>query len=142
MQNMTEEQIQKIRDRQHRNRIRSYQKHLIKQQMKKERFFGVNRMLQLVQPANRVGSLRNCLRWSSRESKEHIMKKLELCMELKFIGHEFLTEAVFLKGGRCDVLDLTDGTVYEVLHSETEKMFEKNKTGCYPPELEIRKIRY
>ncbi len=105
------------------------------------RYFCVNRNLQLVETSNRMGSLRNVLRWAANETKEHILKKLELCMELKFLGHDFITEARFKSGGRCDVLDLTDGTIYEILHTESDKEFEENKLQKYPAEFKIVKIR-
>ena len=105
------------------------------------KYFCVNQNLQLVETSNRIGSQRNTLRWAENETKEHIQKKLEICMELKFLEHEFITEAIFKTGGRCDVLDLTDGTIYEILHTETEEQFQENKVGKYPPEFKIVKIR-
>ncbi|MBU4348076.1 MAG: DUF2333 family protein [Nanoarchaeota archaeon] len=117
----SEEKLQKIKDRAYRNKLRSYKKHLINQREKRNKFFAVNDNLQFIETSNRIGSLRNCLRWYVGESKEHVMKKLELCMDLKENKHEFLCEAKFKTGGRCDVLDLTNGIVYEILHSETDK---------------------
>lgn len=139
MKYMNEEKIRQMKEKRYANRLRSYKRHLINQQAKKDRFYAVNRNLQLIETSNRLGSLRNCLRWHSNETKEHILKKLELCMELKELGHEFLTEARFKTGGRCDVLDLTDGTVYEVLHSETDVMFE-GKVQKYPSEFNVVKV--
>lgn len=141
MKNLTENKIRKMKERKYQNKLRSHKKHLINQQEKKEKFFRVNKVLQFVEMSNRLGSLRNCLRWNKYESKEHIMRKLELCMELKFIGHEFLTEAIFKNGRRCDVIDLSDGTIYEILHSETDKMFKINKIDKYPPEFKVVRIR-
>lgn len=60
-------------------------------------------------------------------------------MELKECGHEFITEAIFKNGARCDILDLTEGTIYEILNTETEEEF-KEKIKNYPQELKIIKI--
>lgn len=62
-------------------------------------------------------------------------------MDLKENSHEFLTEAIFKSGKRCDVLDLTDGTIYEILHSETDEMFEENKAETYPDEFRLVKVK-
>jgi len=141
MEHMTEEKIRQIRERQQKNKLRSYQRHLINKQAKREQFFAVNNNLQFVETNNRIGSLRNCLRWSAGETKEHILKKLEICMDLKENCHEFLTEAIFKSGKRCDVLDLTDGTIYEILHSEIDEMFEENKVEKYPDEFRLIKVK-
>ena len=81
----------------------------------------------------------NCLRWGSNETKEHILKKLEICIELKELEHEFITEAIFNNGGRADVIDLTSGIIYEILCSEDEIKFEE-KIKKYPEEFEVVKI--
>ncbi|MBU4502542.1 MAG: hypothetical protein KKA79_08140 [Nanoarchaeota archaeon] len=39
-----------------------------------------------------------------------------------------------------DILDLTEGTIYEILHTETEQKY-KEKTKKYPKELRVIKIR-
>ena len=85
--------------------------------------------------SNRVGSQTNILRWHNGETKQHIMK-----MELKEWKHEFITEAIFKNGSRCDILDLTEGTIYEILHTETEQKYEQ-KIQKYPKELRIIKIK-
>lgn len=120
------------------SKLRSYRKHLIRQ--KENKWYKINENLQLIRTSNRFGSQRNVLRWSSGETKEHIMKKLEICMELKEWQHEFLTEAIFKNGTRCDILDLTDGTIYEILCSETEERFQE-KIKKYPQELKIVKVK-
>ena len=141
MKQLGEEKLRQLNQCRYENKLKSYKKHLIKQKVKMDKYFAVNRNLQLIESCNRIGSLRNCLRWAANETKEHILKKLELCMELKFIDHEFLTEARFKTGGRCDVLDLTDGTVYEILYTETDEQFEENKLQKYPAEFRIVKIK-
>ena len=103
----------------------------------KEKFFGVNTRLQHIRVSNRK---LNCLRWHNNESREHIIKKLDLCRWLKEINHVFVSEAIFNNGSRCDVVDLTDGVVYEVLCSEDESKFEE-KVKKYPGEFEVRKMK-
>jgi hypothetical protein len=59
---------------------------------------------------------------------------------LKEINHVFVTEAIFNNDSRCDVVDLTDGVIYEVLVSEDESKFEE-KVKKYPGEFSIIKIK-
>ncbi len=120
------------------SKLRSYKKHLLKK--KENPYYKIRKNLNFVRMSNRIGSQTNTLRWSNGETKQHIIKKLEVCMELKEWGHEFITEAIFQNGDRCDVLDLTEGTIYEILCSETEDRYEK-KTQNYPKELKITKIQ-
>lgn len=103
----------------------------------KEKCFGINERLQHIRISNRK---LNCLRWHNNESREHIIKKLDLCRWLKEIDHMFITEAIFLNGSRADVIDLTDGVVYEILVSEKEESF-KEKIKKYPKEFEIVKVK-
>lgn len=49
------------------------------------------------------------------DSIEHETKKLEIYMKLRKDGHRVLTEAVHNKTGlRRDIVDLTDGIIYEI----------------------------
>ena len=85
------------------------------QEKQREKYFGVNLNLQHIRISNRK---LNCLRWGSNETREHVVKKLDVCRWLKEINHTFVTEAIFNNGSRCDIVDLTDGVIYEVLCSE------------------------
>ena len=76
--------------------------------------------LNLVDMNNRVGSHLNCFRFGVNESKEHILKKLEVFLELREREENVITEAKF-KTGRADVFSITSGTAFEVLCSEKEK---------------------
>lgn len=132
------EKLERAKRLHYESKLRSYKKHLAKQ--KENPYYKIRQNLNLVRMSNRIGSQTNTLRWSATETKEHVLKKLEVCMELKEWGHEFLTEAIFKDGARCDVLDLTEGTIYEILCSETEERFEE-KIKNYSEELTIIKIR-
>ena len=103
----------------------------------KEKTFGVSSRLSYIRVSNRK---LNCLRWHNNETKEHILKKLDICRWLKEIEHEFITEAIFLNNSRADVVDLTDGVIYEVLVSEKESKFE-NKVKKYPEEFKVVKVK-
>jgi sugar-specific transcriptional regulator TrmB len=133
------EKLEKARRKHFDSKLRSYKKHLNKQKDKNP-YYKIRQNLNLVRMNNRIGSHRNTLRWSSAETKAHILKKLEICMELKEWGHEFLTEAIFKNGARCDVLDLTEGTIYEILNTETDELLEE-KVKTYPKELQVIKIK-
>ncbi|MBU2633608.1 MAG: hypothetical protein KJ674_00015 [Nanoarchaeota archaeon] len=103
----------------------------------KEKTFGVNSRLQYIRISNRK---LNCLRWHNNETREHILKKLDICRWLKEIEHDFITEAIFNNGSRADIIDLTDGVIYEVLVSEDESKFEE-KVKKYPEKFRIIKIK-
>lgn len=121
------------------SKLRSYKKHLLKQKDENP-YLKIQQHLNLVRMNNRIGSQTNVLRWSAGETKEHILKKLEVCMDLKEWEHEFITEAIFNNGTRADILDLTEGTIYEVLNTEDENEFG-NKVSKYPQELKIIKVK-
>jgi len=123
-----------MKESQYKCRAKAYQRQIDKL---KEKYFTVNNNLQTIRISNRK---LNCLRWGSNETKEHILKKLDICLWLKEIEHEFITEAIFNNGSRADVVDLTSGIIYEVLVSEDESKFEE-KVSKYPQEFEIKKIK-
>lgn len=133
------EKLEQAKQKYFESKLRAYKKHLLKQK-EKNPYYKIRENLNLVRMSNRIGSQTNVLRWSSGETKEHVLKKLEVCMELKEWGHEFITEAIFKNGTRADVLDLTEGTIYEILCTETEREFGE-KIEEYPKELKVVKIR-
>jgi len=134
--NLSIEKINLLKRRGFENKLRSYKRYLEK---RKEKFFRVSNNLSLVRFSNSSGYHINCFRFFNGESKEHILKKLNICIELKNMNHKFLTEAIFNNGFRCDILDLTDGIIYEILNSESDEEF-KEKIKNYP-NLKIIKIR-
>ncbi|MFH1209826.1 MAG: hypothetical protein V1663_03485 [archaeon] len=125
--------INKMKQSQLRCKIRAFNRY-------KEKLFLVSNNLSLIRFSNRSGSHINNLRFSLSESKQHIMKKLDVCIELMNKNHKFITEAIFDNGCRCDVFDITEGVVYEILCSETDEEFEE-KIKHYPKELEVIKVR-
>ncbi|MFH1210269.1 MAG: hypothetical protein V1663_05795 [archaeon] len=125
--------IIKMRQSQLRCKINAFRRH-------KEKMYALRNNLNLIRFSNRCGNQMNTLRFSLSESKTHIMKKLEVCIELMNKNHKFITEAIFLDGSRADIVDLTEGVVYEILCSETDEMFDE-KIKKYPRELEIVKVR-
>ena len=106
----------------------------------KEKQYALRNNLSLVRFSNRCGNHINCFRFSLNESKAHILKKLEICIDLLRNNHKFITEAIFDNGSRCDVFDLSEGVVYEILNTETDEMFEE-KIKKYPEEVEVVKVR-
>jgi len=98
----------------------------------------VMRIREQVVPADRRWM--NCVRFSAANSKEHEIKKAEICFELTKNNNYFITEARFINGGRCDILSLTEenGICYEIVHSESEKSILK-KQSRYPFPLVIIK---
>jgi len=115
-------------------RRRAYERQV---QKLREKCFGVNEKLQHIRISNRK---LNCLRWHNNETRQHILKKLEICIELKEMQHEFITEAIFCNGCRADVVDLTNGDVYEVMCSEDESSC-REKVKKYPDVFRVVKVR-
>jgi competence CoiA-like predicted nuclease len=85
---------------------------------------------------------RNCIRYSSNrsESDKHFIAKCVICRELTNNGFEFVTEARFEQGGRCDVLVLDKGLAIEILCSEKESNVV-NKVVKYPVCVEFLKLK-
>jgi len=123
-----------IKQSQYECKKRAYEKQV---ERLKEKYSSINSRLQYIRHSNRK---LNCLRWHNNETRAHIIKKLDLCRWLKEIGHEFICEAIFLNGARADVIDLSDGIIYEVLVSEKEDSF-KEKIKKYPSEFKIVKVK-
>jgi hypothetical protein len=77
---------------------------------------------------------KNCLRFSSAESQEHILAKLRICQWLKDNIIDFITEARFIKTGRADIFLLQSGKSIEILNSEKESNLNI-KQSKYPGEI-------
>ena len=103
-------------------------------------FQTINQNSRLLKTSNRSGSHRNCIRLGKNNTKEHEMKKVEICWELLKLNQEFITEAVFTNGKRADIFILDTGVAIEVLHSETQSQFEEKIKG-YPDEISIISIK-
>ena len=68
------------------------------------------------------------------------IKLKDICISLKNSNHDFITEAIFNNNSRADVVDLTDGVIYEILCSETEENFEE-KIKKYPINFKVIKVK-
>jgi len=126
--------VDKIKQSIFESKKRAYQNHIIRL---REKCFGVNTRLQHIRVSNRK---LNCLRGHNNESREHIIKKLDICRWLKEINHIFITEAIFVNGSRADIVDLTEGVIYEVLCSEKEEDCDR-KIKKYPGEFRVVKVK-
>ena len=127
--------IEKIKESQVRCKKRAQKAHIDRL---KEKCYGLSSRLQYIRLSNRK---LNCLRWHNNESREHIIKKLDICRCLKRRNHIFITEAIFLDGSRADIVDLTSSVIYEVLVSEKEESLEEKKKR-YPKVFGIVKINH
>ncbi len=103
----------------------------------KNKCFSINNNLQYIRVSNRK---LNCLRWHNNETKQPILKKLDICIELKSLSHVFITEAIFTNGSRADIVDLTSSTIYEILCKENEKDFNE-KVKKYPSIFRVVKVK-
>lgn len=79
----------------------------------------------------------NTIKISMGNTLEHELAKFLISRELIEEENLIVTEAIF-KGGkaRADILELTTGTVYEILHTESEERFNSKKE-YYPKDLTI-----
>ena len=125
--------IELMKQSQYRCKIRTFKR-------QQEKQYVLRNNLNLIRFSNRAGNHINCFRFSLSESREHILKKLDICIELMKNNHKFITEAIFVNGGRADVFDLTKGIVYEILNSENDEKFEE-KVKKYPKEIEVVNVR-
>lgn len=96
----------------------------------------LNEALRLVRISNRKI---NMIRFSKTETEEHKNKKIEICNNLVKEGKSFITEAIFIQGGRADIFILDDLTIIEILKSEKLENIENKKR--YYPKLKIISIQ-
>ena len=59
---------------------------------------------------------RNLVRFNTHNSKEHEMKKAEVCFEMQKAGQEFITEAA-RNGDVIDVICLDSGDEWEIINT-------------------------
>jgi len=128
--------IELMKQSQIRCRRRAYDRHIMK--LKGKSVYRDN--LGLIRFSNRCGSHINCFRFNLSEDIKHIHKKLDICIELMNKNHKFITEGIFLNGSRCDVIDLSEGIIYEILNTENEKKF-REKIKKYPVGVKIVKVQ-
>jgi len=94
-----------------------------------------NKNLSYLKFSNKSGSHINCLRVYKNNSKEHELRKIEVCLELLKRDKRFLTEAVFRNERRADIFNITDGIIYEICKGK-----QREKKDSFPEDLEIRSI--
>ena len=69
----------------------------------------------------------------------HELAKFKLFWELRQQGHDVVVEGIFNNGKRADIIDLTEGVIYEILKSETLEKAKK-KVENYPEYFEVKFI--
>jgi len=77
----------------------------------------------------------NKVKISSSNTYTHEIVKTFICYLLRKNKCNFITEGIFENGGRCDVFDITNGIIYEVLYSEKVSNITNKKS--YYPDVEI-----
>lgn len=138
MKRLSDEQIRKRIKQRYESKKRSYER--MKNKKRAEYLSSERYYLGLVRFSNRSGSHVGCFRALMSETDEHIIEKFVEWLFLRREGHRILCEPIFLNGKRADLLDLSSGTVVEVLKSETDDMF-KEKVKDYPEELLYEVVR-
>ena len=64
---------------------------------------------------------------------EHELAKFKLFWELRKQGHDLVVEGIFLNGQRADLTDVTDGTIFEILKTETVKKAKEKIKSYHQP---------
>ena len=91
------------------------------------------RALNTIEIANRGRP--NSVSFGLNETWEHAFSKFKVCWELMNDGDEFYTEVIFKDGkGRADIVNLSDCSIIEILHTETPEQFEEKRLK-YPTEF-------
>ncbi|MBD3185021.1 hypothetical protein GF312_22245 [Candidatus Poribacteria bacterium] len=125
------------RDRLEQKKKKLYERYKNRQKAKYES--SPNHYLQQVEFSNRSGSHVNCFRYFPNNSEEHECLKFLIFRLLRDAGHLILTEPIFKDRSRCDILDLSTGTIIEILHSEKLEDAKK-KAKKYPSCFQVRFI--
>lgn len=94
------------------------------------------RFLNEVRTNNRIGSHVNCFRYFPNNTDDHEDTKYQVFKKLRKLNHDVLVEAIFNNGSRCDILDLTEGIIYEIIKTEKrEDVKKKNYPSCFGIEI-------
>lgn len=111
------------------------------QMNKRAQMLRMNQFLGEIRHSNRCGSHVNCFRGTYHSDKvdDHEDMKYLVYKTLRRWGHDVIVEPIFNNGKRADVIDLTDGIIYEVTYSETVQELQE-KVKSYPECFEIRRV--
>jgi len=71
--------------------------------------------------------VRNAIRFSHTETREHYLQKCKVCYELRKMDIDFICEARFYGGTRADIYVLDKDTAIEILHTEEWSNLEKKR---------------
>jgi hypothetical protein len=134
---MNEEQYEKRKKLAMASKQRAYERHKAKKFNSKQA--QINEAMNEIRFSNRSGSHINCIRIFPNNTLEHEMTKFKVCWTLRKWGYDFITEAIFKNNKRADVIDVSNGIIYEILKSEKEEELV-DKTETYPEIFEIRKV--
>jgi uncharacterized protein YqeY len=109
---------------------------------KKKREWFKRKVLQTVGYNSRLGSRINYFKYISSNSEAHEDKKYKVFKKLVKQGKEVLTEVEFAKPweGRCDILDVSTGEIFEIVHTETKESLELKKKK-YPNFLNFTVVK-
>ncbi len=100
--------------------------------MNQKQILETRRFLNEVRSNNRIGSHVNCFRYFPNNTDEHEDTKFKVFKLLRKLNHNVLVEPIFNNGTRCDILDISLGVIYEVIHSEKrEDVKNKNYPSCF-----------
>jgi hypothetical protein len=88
----------------------------------------------------KYGHRANHVHFHAGNTAEHEILKALVVWEAIKNGSIVYTEAIFKQGGRADIVDITEGTIIEILGSEKENDFLK-KSEYYPSGMDLIPIK-
>ena len=90
------------------------------------------RILEMRKKLDRSYNLKpNVLKFNAHSTINHEICKALVALEILKNGGTFYCEPIFLSGKRADLLEIESGTIYEILHTETDDRL-KQKEYPYP----------
>ena len=99
----------------------------------------INEALNEVRIGNRCHL--NCIRLQNSNIRtKHTEEMISRCLEYLENKIPFMTEPIFKNGSRADILLPATHEIIELLHSETDQMFNE-KIKKYPQIFQIQKVR-
>lgn len=134
---MSPEEYERRKQKAHESRVRSFEK--AKRKLKQSPGYRMREYLNLVRYTNRCGSKVNCFIYHPQNSDEHEDMKFQVFKQLRKWGHDVLVEPIFINGKRADILDITEGVIFEIFFTETVEELAK-KVESYPPTFEVRTV--
>ena len=98
----------------------------------------INKNIVWVNPSNRTSSHINCIRLNTSCSDKHNDEIIKRCKEYLKLGVPFMTEVIFITGGRADIFLPSIPLIEEIMVTETKERLEEKD---YPFPIKAIKVK-